>query len=218
MVALLHEHPLRKGGLEVFGLKAEHLVYEDLGKIELVFLSRLIQVFHNVLDYVLLGSLFRTVNSLEQRLCPDNAVDDLLRLLSDGAHREGLVLFPLDALVAWRLAFGDAYASHVVAIGSRIDEGLAKIKTHLVHMLSGLLVVECIDDKVKFAEKRETEALLLDLAQVSLHAQFGILFLDLFFEHRRLGLVNVLSSEQKLSVEIADIDRVEVNNLHFEEA
>lgn len=52
---------------------------------------------------------------------------------------------------------------------------------------------------------------------MSLHPQVRILFLDLFFEDRRLGLVNVLSSEQKLSVEVAHIDRVEVNDLHFQE-
>ena len=219
LVALLHEHPFSEGSLEIFGFKAEHLVYQDLCKVELVFtfVSRLIQVFHNVLDNVLLGSFFWTINAFEQRLCPDYAVDNLLRLLSDGAHREGLILFPLNALVAWRLAFGDAYASHVVAIGSCIDEGLAKIETHLVHMFSGLLVVQCIYDKVKIAEKREAESLFLDLAQVSLHPQVRILFLDLFFEDRRLGLVNVLSSEQKLSVEVAHIDRVEVDDLHFQE-
>lgn len=95
-------------------------------------------------------------------------MDCLLGPLPDGADREALVSLPLDALVTWRATLRDRNACHLVPVRARVDQRLAQIVAELVDVFARRLVVKSIDHEVKPGEELETEARLLDLAQVGL--------------------------------------------------
>ena len=58
----------------------------------------------------------------------------------------------------------------------------------------------------------------MDLAHKSFDLDVRVLLLDLGLESEGLRLVNVFSPEQKLSVQVADVDSVKVNDLDLGEA
>ena len=58
----------------------------------------------------------------------------------------------------------------------------------------------------------------MDLAHKSFDFDVRVLLFDLGLESERLRLVNVFSPEQKLSVQVADVDGVKVNDLYLGEA
>ena len=87
-------------------------------------LPSFLEVFNNVFKHIGSGCLFRSKQSFEESLCPYDAVDELLRLLSNGADREGLLLDAFDALVAGRDSFLDAEGCHFIAVGACFNKGL----------------------------------------------------------------------------------------------
>ena len=103
--------------------------------------SSLFQILDNVFDDVLSGSFFRSIKPLKKRLGPDDAVNDLLWLLPNSTHREGLVLLSIDALVARRDPLHDADTGHVIPVGTGVNQRLAKVEAHLVDVFSCFLVV-----------------------------------------------------------------------------
>lgn len=103
--------------------------------------SSFFQILDNVFDDVLSGSFFRTIKPLEKRFGPDDAMNDLLWLLPNSTHREGLVLLSIDALVAWRDPLHDADTGHIIPVGTGVNQRLAEIEAHLVDVFSSFLVV-----------------------------------------------------------------------------
>ena len=63
----------------------------------------------------------------------------------------------------------------------------------------------------------KAEPFLLDFAKMSIDFQMFVLALNLLFEYQRLWLINVLSPEQELAIQIADVDRVEINDSNLGE-
>ena len=119
-----------------------------------------------------------------------------------------MVLLPVNALVTRRSSFENADASHVIPICACINEWCSKIEANLVDVFPSLFVVQRIDDQVKLLEELESKPFFLDPSKESFNFDVRILFFNLALECKRLWLVNVLSSEQKLPVEIADVNGV----------
>lgn len=173
--------------MEILRLEPKNFVNQDLGELCVVTClsgieSGLLKILNYVFNNVLSGSFLWAVESLKQSFSPDYAVDDLLWLLPDGAYWESLIFFPLDALVARRAALQDANASHVIAVGASVHQWQLKVEAHLVDMLPRLLVIKCVDHKVKLLEELESKSFLLDSAQKSLHMYVWVLFLNLLLE------------------------------------
>ena len=89
----------------------EDLVEDDpcLGHGVSASLAGLVDLLNDILDNVV-GIFLGAEESLEEGLCPHDAVDYLLRLLPYRAHGETLVLGPLDALIARRYSLHDGNA------------------------------------------------------------------------------------------------------------
>ena len=131
-----------------------------------------------------------------------------LRLLSDSAYRKSLVFLSVNTLITRRSSFQNADASHVIPICACVYKRFFEVEANLVNVFSSLFVVQRVDNQVELLEKLEPKPFLLDLAKESFNFDVRILFFNLALECKRLWLVNVLSSEQKLPVEIADVNGV----------
>jgi uncharacterized membrane protein (GlpM family) len=129
-------------------------------------------------------------------------MNSLFWFLSNSAHRECLVFLPVHALIAWSDTFLNAQARHLVAIGAGVHQGLVQIETHMVYMLSGFLIIKSIDHQVKLLEEFVAESILLNASEICLNFHVWILFFYLQLQSGALGLVHVLSSEQKLPIEV----------------
>jgi hypothetical protein len=125
----------------------------------------------------------------------------------------------------------------VEASGAALHQRDICCQTHLVHMPPRIQVVERVEDDVEGLEPRDIELRALDvvvigldldvgvelarrlfrnLLLVSAHAQFPLLYSSR--THQRLGLLDVLIAEQKLPVEIAEIDGVQVDDVDLAKA
>ena len=82
-------------------------IEDDLGEGESVITLRLLgDLGNDVLDNVV-RLLLRAKEAFIEGLGPNNAVDELLWLLPDGAHWEALILGPVHTLVALGLALAN---------------------------------------------------------------------------------------------------------------
>lgn len=92
-------------------LLVEESIEKDLCELDFVTrLARLLEFLYNVLDYVLRCLVLRSIETLEECLGPNDAMDEFLWLLSDGAYRKALLLDPISALVALRHSLFDRHA------------------------------------------------------------------------------------------------------------
>jgi len=139
-------------------------------------------------------------------------VDELLRLLPDCANVEGLLLELVDALVAGRHILFDRGAVRIVPVGSSFDKGDAQVETHHVHVVASLDIVESVDHDVEPAEVLEREPLFLNASDVVSDLDVRVLFAYRLFQGLALRHIYVFATEQELPVEIADVDRVEIND------
>jgi hypothetical protein len=98
-------------------------------------------------------------------------------------------------LIARGLSFHDADAGHIIAVGTSVNQWLGEVKADLIDVLSSLLVVKSVHDKIEVLEELIAEPVLLDFTQICLNLYFWILFFNLLLESEGLGLVDVLSSE-----------------------
>ena len=144
-------------------------------------------------------------------------MDELLWLLANGAYWECLVLHSVNTLIARSLSLHNAYAGHIVAVRTCINERLAKVEADLIDVLPCFLVVEGVDNQVKVLEELVAKPVLLDLAQIRFNFDVGVLLLNLLLEGKGLGLVHVFPPEQELSVQVADVDGVEVDDRDLRE-
>lgn len=180
-------------------------------------MSCLLEILHYVFDYIGWCCLLWTIDSFIESFCPNNTVNEFFRLLADRADRESLILLPLNALITWCLTFHDAHTSHVVTIGSCIDQRLSKIEAKLVDVFTCFLIVKSVDDEIEIFKEMKAEPFFLDFAKMSIDFQMFVLALNLLFEYQRLWLINMFSSEQELAIQIADVNRVEINDSNLGE-
>ena len=192
-------------------LLVEKSVEEDLSELNLLTgLASFLKLFNDVFNYVLRGLVLGAVESLEQSLGPDDAVDQLLWPLSDGADWEALLFDTVSALIALCLPFLDGYTRSLVAIRTRLDKRDIQVEAHLVDVVPCLVVVKCIYHKVELAEEAEAKPVLLYFPNVVVNYDAAILRTDCFLQCLALGHIDVMSSEEELPVEVAYVDCIQV--------
>ena len=67
-------------------------------------------------------------------------------------------------------------------------------------MISCFIVVKCIDDEVKLAEETKAKSIFLDFSNIVFYNDLAILSTNCFFQSFTLRHVDMLSSEEELSV------------------
>jgi hypothetical protein len=82
-------------------------------------------------------------------------------------------------------------------------------------MAPGLEVIERIEDDVEALEPGHVELGVLDVVVVRLDDDVGVELARGFLCDQGLGLLDVLAAEQKLPVQVAQVNRVEVDNVDF---
>jgi len=115
-------------------------------------------------------------------------------------------------LIAWCLTLHDADACHIIAVCACIDQGLAQVEAYLVDVFSCLFIVQGVDNEVELLEELVAKSLFLNFAEVGLDLDRRILPFNLVFQSQRFWLVDMFSSKEELSVEVADINGVQINN------
>jgi len=190
-------------------------------RLDVCFVSVLFSCGVQFLNYVfenLTSTVFSTKNSFKESLSPNNAVDQFLGALSDRAHWETFFFDAISTLVALCEAFANRRASCLIPVSSCLDQRNAEIETDGVDELASFIVVQCVDHQVKRAEEGVPESILLDTTNVIVNSDYRILRTDGLLESLALGHVDMVSSEQELSVQIADVYRVQVNHSQFGES
>ena len=87
----------------------------------------------------------------------------------------------------------------------------------MVDVLASVDIVQGVDHNVELLHELEPKPFFLNLAQECLNLDRWVLLLDLLLESRGLRHVDVLSSEQKLAIQVADVDGVQVDDLDVSE-
>ena len=100
----------------------------------------------------------------------------------------------------------------MIPVCSSFDKWNVQIEAHLIDVIPRLVVVKSIDHKVELVEEAEAKPVLLYFSDVVIDLNFVILCADRLLQCLALRHVDMMSSEQELPVEVADVYRVEVNH------
>ena len=111
-----------------------------------------------------------------------------------------MLLSTLGTLIALSQSFLNWRASCLVAICTSLNKRDVKVEAHRVDVISGLVIVQGIDYKVELTEKGIAKAIFLYPSNVVVDLDCGILSTDRLFECATFRHINMMSSEQKLSV------------------
>ena len=97
----------------------------------------------NGLNYIFNDILlvFAAIQALVQGFGPDDAMDQLLRFLSDCAHRKALLLVLIRTLVALSFTLKDGRHWGTVSFGSCFNKWNPQVKAHPVNMIPSLNIV-----------------------------------------------------------------------------
>jgi hypothetical protein len=121
--------------------------------------------------------------------------------------------------------------------GAALHQRNIRRKTHAVHMPARIQIIQRIEDEIERLEPCDIEPLILDIIMVRLDLDVRVeparrLFRNLVASHisccsstwgfqtthQRLRLLDMLVAEQKLAIQITQIDRVQVDNMDFAKA
>ena len=162
-------------------------------------------------------------------------MDRLARCASDGAHGEGLGCFFWCAIIAGCYAFLDDLNLAVKSSGATLNEGHIGGKTHAVDMSSGFQVVERIKNQGEATEPRDVKLRVLDVGVVCDDLSVGVESLGNFFgnlfipvssfpfsiasrcAYQSFRLLDMLVSEEELSIQVRKVNRVEVDDVNLSE-
>ena len=139
-------------------------------------------------------------------------MDLLLRSLPNGADGEALFFDSIRALVALSHTFLDRDTGCLIPVRSSLDERDVQIEAHLIDMIPCLVVVKSVDDEVELVEEAEAKPVLLYFPDEVFDLDCAILSANRLLQCLTLRHVDMVSSEQELSVEVADVDRIEVDH------
>lgn len=142
----------------------------------------------------------------------------LARRASDGTHGKRLGRILGCAVVTSRHALLDDLDLAVEPGSSTLDQWNIGCQTHLVHVPPSLHVVQCIEHNIEPAEPLHIEPGLLNVGMVGLNLDLWIEPLRCLFSHKGFRLLDVLMAEEKLSVQIAQVDCIEIYDVDFTEA
>lgn len=155
----------------------EYLFYDSVNKFNNVACSPWLSDFlYYVLNYILL--IFLTVKSFKKSFSPLNAMDYLVRFLTNCTHRKGLLLFWLYALVALShiLKNGDHWS--FITFSSCLKQRNTKIETHFVYVVSCINIIKSVENNIELTEEFHTEIILLDSTFEALNLYIWILLCD----------------------------------------
>lgn len=160
-------------------------------------------------------------------------MDGLAWRASNRADGEGLWRLLWGAIVACRNTLLDDLDIAVESCGTTLNQGHIRRQAHPVHVPSGLEIVERIEDDIEVFEPSGVELRVFDVRMVRDDLDLGVEGLRSIFgnlstcqhcdtpetwvlrqeTYQSLGLLDVLVSEEELTVEIAQVDGVQVDNV-----
>jgi hypothetical protein len=85
-------------------------------------------------------------------------------------------------------------------------------------MAARIHIIQCIENEIETREPLQVELLVLDVGMICDELDVRIEPLSHLFRDEGFRLLDVLMSEQELAVEVAQVDRVKVNNVDFAKA
>lgn len=85
-------------------------------------------------------------------------------------------------------------------------------------MSSCVHVVECVEDNVEGREPFKIELLVFDVRMLGNEFDIGVELLGDFLCDNGFWFLDVFLSEEKLAIEVGEIDGVEVDNMYFAKA
>jgi hypothetical protein len=79
-------------------------------------------------------------------------------------------------------------------------------------------IIERVEDQVEPGEPLQIELFVFDIGMMGNQLDVGIELPSYLFRNERLWLLDVFLSEEKLTIQIAQVDGVKVDNVDFAEA
>ena len=144
-------------------------------------------------------------------LGPHDAVDGLVRGGADGARRVALRRRLGPAVEALRLPLEVHRHLPEVARRAALDERHLRGEAHAVDVPARVEVVQAVQDHREAAEEGDVELWALDVPVVRHDGSPGPEGQHRLARHPRLRLPDVVLSEQELPVQVAHLDRVQVD-------
>lgn len=142
----------------------------------------------------------------------------LARRTSNGADGEGLGRILGTAVIACCDSLLDDLDLPIEARGPTFYQRHVGSQTHLIDMPSRLHIVQRIENNIETAKPVHIELCLLDVRMMCLDLDARIELLRSFFGHQCLGLLDVFVTEKELSVQVAQVNGVEVDDVNFAES
>ena len=160
----------------------------------------------------------------------------LARRASNGANGEALGCLFWCTIIACSHALLDNLNLPVETSGTALNQRDVSGQAHLVDMPSGIQVIQSVEDYCELLEPGNVELGVLDICMVSLQLHFGIELVRRVLcylyptcqrpysishackTNQSLRFLDVLMSEQELSIEVAEVDRIEVYYVDFAKA
>lgn len=167
-------------------------------------------------------------------LGPDNAMNGRRGCASNRANRIRFRGLPLRAIKTLRSALPMEGHLSIVPGGAGLDEGHVGRDAHGVHVTTRVQVVERVHHDIKLPKPSDIVLWFLDVGVMRGNVDIGVKVEGRLFGHLvsckflasmegeakgvylRLGLVDMLLLEKKLSVQVAQIDRIQVQLGHRE--
>lgn len=144
-------------------------------------------------------------------LGPHNAVDRLRRCVANRAARKRFLRRLRCALVALRQALLDQLHLAIVAARTALDQRHLRRQAHAVDVIASGAIVQRVQHDGELLV--ETDAVVggEDAVVVRLDGDVRIEAERTLARHLGLGLADVLLVEQELPVQVADVDRVQID-------
>lgn len=149
----------------------------------------------------------------EALLGPDDAVHGLIWGAANGTDRIHLLGRLGVTLVARRLALDDGNHLSQISSGAGVNERSVGSQTEAINVSSGVYVVQRIENQIELLEICQVELGVLDVLVVANNGQIGVETLRSIACNDSFGLTNVLWAEQELTIQIGNVDRIQVDQL-----
>lgn len=150
----------------------------------------------------------------EPRLGPHDAVDGLGRGRSDSTDGIRLGRGGLCTIEAGGEILDDGLYLSIKSRRTTFDEGRLGSDAHAIHPSSSVEIVQSVQDDVKAAEELPAKASFLDVGMIRLDADRRIERRGNTSGNETLGFLDVGFVEEELSVEVGQVDGIQVDDLY----
>jgi hypothetical protein len=103
------------------------------------------------------------------------------------------------------------------ARSARFDQWYVDSQAHLIYVSSCIHIVKRVEDNVKARKPLEIELLVFNVGMLGDQFDIGVELLSDVLCDNGLWLLNVFLPEEKLTIEIGEIDCIEVNDVNLTE-